>query len=106
MDDDLYSIYGALAVGKNTFFVSNDALSDKNRVLQEKAVTDQDLGELMGKWREYRQVHPAKGQTVVSRRFVVLGVLCGPPIKDPPIKGQPVYKANSMSITKLYIGLN
>ena len=49
-DDDLYSLYGALASGRNTLLLSNDKMGDKRErmSIREAAILD--------KWRRVIQV--------------------------------------------------
>lgn len=51
LDDDLYSLYGALASGHDTFLVSNDKLGDKRALLVEPS-----LSLLLDHWRTGHQV--------------------------------------------------
>ena len=87
-DDDLYSLYGALASGRDTLLVSNDQLGDKRASLAEPS-----LSLLLDQWRKGHQVAISnQGNVNVSmtmRGVGSWGITCACPL---PMQLPPQYK--------------
>lgn len=74
-DDDWYTLYGALASGKDTFFVSNDLLTDKTDAIRGTVLsTDPSVWFLLNRWKESCQVFHRQTPITVRRFTTVLKI--------------------------------